>query len=66
MKKDEIKTMVAVTLSLFATIAFVVWAFVSSKDGFGIFYAIASLFFSPLIWSVLYIVFEGLFQNDDE
>lgn len=66
MKKDEIKTMIAVILSLFATISFVVWAFVASKDGFGFFYAIASLFFSPLIWSVLYIVFEGLFRNDDK
>ena len=66
MKKYEIESPVSAILSLLATIAFVVWAFVAKSDWYGTFYAIASLVFSPLIWFVLYLVFDGIFQDDDE
>ena len=32
-EKDEIEFWIAATLSLFTTIAFVVWAFIAAKDG---------------------------------
>lgn len=66
MKKYEIESLVPATLSLLTTITFVVLAFVAKSDWYGTFYAIATLVFSPLIWFVLYLVFDGIFQDGDE
>lgn len=60
MKKDEIKFWIAATLSLFTTIAFVVWAFIAAKDGVDAFYAAVSLVASPLIWLVSFMIFGRL------
>lgn len=59
-EKDEIKFWIAATLSLFATIAFVVWAFIALKDGADAFYAAVSLVASPLIWLVSFMIFGRL------
>lgn len=66
MKKDEIKIMAVAILSLFTTIAFVAFAFLSANDGVDSFYAVVSLFASPLIWMVLCMVFGAVFglHND--
>lgn len=66
MKKEEIKVMAVMILSLFTTIAFVAFAFLSANDGVDSFYAVVSLFASPLIWMVLCMVFGAVFglHND--
>lgn len=61
MKKYEIKVMAVAILSLLTTIAFVAWAFISASDGVDSFYAVLSLFTSPLIWMVLCMVFGAVF-----
>lgn len=61
MKKDEIKIIAVAILSLLTTIAFVAWAFLSASDGVDSFYAVVSLFASPLIWMVLCMVFGAVF-----
>lgn len=61
MKKEEIKVMGVAILSLLTTIAFVAWAFISASDGVDSFYAVLSIFASPLIWMVLCIVFGTVF-----
>lgn len=61
MKKYEIKVMAVAILSLLTTIAFVAWAFISASDGVDSFYAVLSIFASPLIWMVLCMVFGAVF-----
>lgn len=61
MKKEEIKVMAVMILSLLTTIAFVAWTFLSANDGVDSFYAVLSLFASPLIWMVLCMVFGAVF-----
>ena len=66
MKKDEIKITAVLILSTLTTIAFVAFAFLSASDGVDSFYAVVSLFASPLIWMVLCMVFGAVFglHND--
>lgn len=59
-EKDEIEFWIAATLSLFTTIAFVVWAFIAAKDGVDAFYVAVSLVASPLIWLVSFMIFGRL------
>lgn len=70
MKKDEIdeiKFIAAVVLSLLMTISFVVWAFIAAKDGVDAFYAVVSLFVSPLMWLILFGIFgQLLFMKNDK
>ena len=61
MKKEEIKVMAVMIFSTLTTIAFIVWAFLSASDGVDSFYAVLSLFASPLIWMVLCMVFGAVF-----
>lgn len=61
MKKDEIKFWATGILSLLMTIAFVVWSFIASKDGVDAFYAVVSLFVSPLMWLILFGILGQLF-----
>ena len=59
-EKDEIEFWIAAILSLFATIAFVVWAFIAAKDGVDAFYVAVSPVASPLIWLVSFMIFGRL------
>lgn len=61
MKKDEIKITAVLILSTLTTIAFVAFAFLSANDGVDSFYAVLSLFASPLIWMVVTMVFGAVF-----
>ena len=67
MKKDEIKFITVMILSTLTTIAFITFAFLSAKDGVDSFYAVLSLFASPLIWTVVTMVFGAVFglHNDN-
>lgn len=66
MNKEKIKIIIVLILSLLTTIAFVAWAFISANDGVDSFYAVLSVFASPLIWLVMCMIFGTVFglHND--
>ena len=67
MKKNELKIITVLILSTLTTIAFIVFAFLSAEDGVDSFYAVLSLFVSPIIWTVVTMVFGAVFglHNDN-